>query len=193
MNKDMKKKAIINNNEILSRIGMVVIIIIAFFSIAFYWYYSQVEKIDYSIKLFPSYFSKPNSTDGEYVIGGELFNLTNGQFEKKDNNGVSVSIIGKKLEADIDRDSISDVAFLVAYSNGNSISYYIVATIRKSNHYIPTNSVFIGEDIVQVELSSNASTIIERFYENRSDFENKDNEKIVYLEYGNEGLKQIIK
>jgi len=32
--------------DILSKVGVSIIMIIAFFAIVFYWYYSQVEKID---------------------------------------------------------------------------------------------------------------------------------------------------
>jgi hypothetical protein len=34
-------------DQILNSVGIVIIFVIAFFAIGFYWYYTQVDKIDY--------------------------------------------------------------------------------------------------------------------------------------------------
>ncbi|MCK9578080.1 hypothetical protein M0R01_01130 [bacterium] len=184
------KKEIKKFDVLLNKIGMVIIIIIALFSIVFYWYYSQVKKIDY-YKSFPLSFSvKTNPINGEYVIGGEVFNIVNG--EAKGNNSSSIVIVDS-IDADINGDFKKDNVFLVAYSNGNVLSYYVAAAITINDHYFPSNAIFVDDDIIQTELSFDGESITERYYENKSDYKNKKNEKIVYLKCLDKELKQIIK
>ncbi|MFA6252329.1 MAG: hypothetical protein WCX74_02935 [Candidatus Paceibacterota bacterium] len=182
----MKKK---KKSDLLSKIGLAIIIIIALFGVAVYWYYSQLRRNDYYIAYFPAYFYQPNPLDGEYTIGGERFLLSNGKAEKDVNSEkVNVDIVGKVISGDINGDSANDSVFLARYSSGSKASYYIVSAIRKDNKYSPLNSVFIGDDITQTELSFAGNTIIERYYEKDS-----TDEKIVYLQYLDGEIKQLIK
>ena len=182
----MKKK---NKSDLLSKIGLTVIIIIALFAVAVYWYYSQLRRSDYYIAYFPVYFYQSNPLNGEYTIGGERFLLSNGKAEKEVNSEkINIDIVGKVINGDINGDLVDDSVFLARYNNGSKAAYYIVSTIKKDNKYNPLNSVFIGDEITQTELSFAGNTVIERYYE-----KDATDEKIVYLQYLDGEMKQLIK
>lgn len=168
----------------------------SFLVVGFYWYYTQIEKIDYSIMptmFFPA--SKVNPINGTYLIGGEIFALKNGQAEKilKDNTKVNVNIIENPIFGNLNEDKLIDVAFVVAYSHNNSISYYIVAAIKDNYKYVSTNAVYLDDNIFHKNISIKGNLIVERYFESKNDLNNDKNEKLVYLQVVDGFLTQVIK
>lgn len=188
----MKRKVKPKKN-ILNNFGMATIIIIAFFGIGFYWYYSQVKKIDYTVP-FPSYFAISSPMNGTYTIGGDVFDFKNGEAKLESDNGtIRAKFFANPVSIDLNEDLVNDSVFLITREEGGNIFYYITAAIKNGNNYIHANSVFIGKNIQHVELSIYGNNIIEKYYEDGDDAKDKDNEKIVYLEYKSGILKQVIK
>jgi len=186
----MKKKS---KQKILNNLGMLIIATIALFAIGFYWYYTQIEKIDYSVVSSP--ISKVSSLDGKYLIGGDYFVLSNGKAEKigADNKKIIVGVVGNLVRGDLNADSIIDNAFIIAYNYNDIVSYYVVSAIRSGDLYVPSNAVFLGNNIFHESMSIEGGNIIERYFENESDSKNGKNEKIVYLQFSNNELSQVIK
>lgn len=186
----MKKKL---KQKIINNLGMCIIATIAFFAIGFYWYYTQVKKNDYSVISSP--ISNVNPLNGKYLIGGDYFVLSNGKAEKigTDNKKIVVSMVGSLARGDLSGDTIIDNAFIVAYNYNDNVSYYVVAAIRSGDLYISSNAVFLGDNIFHESISIEGGNIIERYFENESDLKNSKNEKIVYLQFLNNELSQVIK
>jgi hypothetical protein len=106
---------------------------------------------------------------------------------------VFINTSGVPVFGNLNDDKLTDAVFVVTYSLGNNVSYYIAAAIRNSYSYVSTNTVFLGDNIFQNNISIDNGFVVEKYYSNKDDLENGRNEKTVYLNVLDNSLVQVIK
>lgn len=155
----MKKTIFIIGGGIIA-----VAIIIAIIGLA---YFKITHKEDLTINLSP--FDVLNMS---YAIDGETFTLVNGKAEKayaSDSATKNIlSIFGRPLYADLDKDGDEDAAlWLVNNPGGSGAFYYAVLAINNGNDSFTTNALLLGDRIAPQTLEFNSDRALFNYAERR--------------------------